>query len=89
MHRHERRATFLESAWNCFQRGMLGLRDPLCKASPFSIHADASLRETITVMSARRLAEALVTVPVPVHNCSARGTDSFYPIHLSWRSYSG
>ncbi len=40
-------------------------------ASPLSVYADASLRETITVMSACLVAEASVTMPVPVRNLDA------------------
>ena len=42
-------------------------------ASPLSVHADASLRETITVMSARLVVAASVTMPVPVRDLDAAG----------------
>ncbi len=45
----------------------------ILNASLLSVHADASLRETITVMSARLVAEASVTRPVPVRNIDAPG----------------
>lgn len=43
-------------------------------ASPFATHAQASLLETLTVMSARIVREACVTIPVARHDVDAEGT---------------
>ncbi len=52
---------------------MMGKPVAILNASPLSTHADSSLRETITVMSARLVEEASVTMPAPVRNLDAAG----------------
>jgi NAD(P)H-dependent FMN reductase len=52
---------------------LVGKPIALLNASPRSIHAQASLRETLITMDARLIAEASVTVPLPTNRIDESG----------------